>query len=153
MEEILTKINKIKIERLQYNYSTPEPIEVDKISVFTKDYEKFFDSKIDDKFIDFLKICDGLEENGYQVYSSFDHIKKKTEYGIFQNNELWYEEYDKDKEYIFFAESGTDLFVFNKLEKKYLLLDRSSGDIYENFETFNDMLLYILKLMLYEEID
>lgn len=153
MNEILEKINKIRTERLEYNYSNPTPIDENKIENFTKEFETFFNIKIDNDFLTFLKITDGIEDNGYKVYSSFDHVKNKVEYGIFQNNELWYEEYDKDREYIFFAESGSDLYVFSKSIKKYLLLDRYSGDVYKEYNSFNEMLLYILKLMLYEDVE
>lgn len=153
MEKILEKISLIQSKRLIYNYSNPKPIDTDRIINFVKEYEIFFSTKIDEDYINFLKISDGIWFNGYRVYSSFDHIKNKVEYGIFQNNELWYEEYDKDREYIFFAESGSDLFVFNKQEKQYQLLDRYSGDVYKEYNSFSDMLLYILKLMLYEEVD
>ncbi len=153
MNEINDKISKIKLERIKYNYSNPNPIDENKIEKFTKEFEVFFSNEIDNDFISFLKISNGIEFNGYKVYSSFDHIKNKVEYGIFQNNEIWYEEYDKDREYIFFAESGSDLYVFNKSIKKYLLLDRYSGDVYKEYNSFNEMLLYILKLMLYEDVE
>jgi len=153
MNEINDKISKIKLERIKYNYSNPNPIDENKIEKFTKEFEVFFSNEIDNDFISFLKISNGIEFNGYKVYSSFDHKKNKVEYGIFQNNEIWYEEYDKDREYIFFAESGSDLYVFNKSIKKYLLLDRYSGDVYKEYNSFNEMLLYILKLMLYEDVE
>lgn len=133
--------------------SIPRPIEEGNQEIFKEKFKSFFNVKIDEQYLIFLSLCDGLEENGYKIYSSYDHTINKVEYGIFQNNELWYEEYDKDREYIFFAESGSDLFVLNKQEKQYQLLDRYSGDVYKKFNSFNDMLLYILKLMLYEEVD
>lgn len=150
---LLDKIFMIQNKRLNYNYSNQLPIDENQINNFIKKYENFFSTKIDEDFITFMKVSNGIWFNGYKIYSSNDHIKNKVEYGIFQNNELWYEEYDKEREYIFFAESGSDLFVFNKQEKKYQLLDRYSGDVYKIFSSFDDMLLYILKLMLYEEVD
>ncbi len=69
-------------------------------------------------------------------------------YGIFENNEVWYDQDKENRRYIFFAESGQYTFVFNKTEMNFELLDRYSGDVVEVFDSFNKMLERILKLML-----
>ncbi len=151
METIKEKINRIKEIENQFNQDFPKPIEESKIEEFKEIFLDFFKIEVDEEFLDFLKICDGLDFNGFQIYSSYNHTIKKVLYGIFENNELWYEVPDF-KKYVFFAESGQDLFVFNKESKKYELLDRYCGDLIKTYNSFNNMLLYILKLMLYEEV-
>lgn len=152
--EILARLNTIKQERSNYNISTPEPIQENAIKNFEDKFKIFFGLEIDFEYVDFLKIHNGLDENGYQIYSSYDHNINGVEYGIFQNNELWYEDLEDFRDYIFFAESGSELFVFDKTQKKYQCLDRYNSDnIIKTFNNFSDMLLYILKLMLYEEVD
>ena len=153
MNNILDKIRQIKSLITSYNYEPSSAINENSLNPFIKEYEIFFKENIDSEFIDFLMISNGLEFNGYRIFSSANYSIKNVPYGIFENNELFYEQDEEDKKYILFAVSGSDLFVFNKEEKKYQLLDRYSGDVYKEYDSFNDMLLYILKLMLYEEVD
>ena len=153
MEKIIEKISIVQSKKIIYNYTNSKPIKNEEINKFIKKFEDFFLTKIDEDYINFLKVSDGLEYNGYRIYCSFDYTTNDIEQSVFQNNELWYDEYDKDREFVFFAHSGLDLFVFNKIEKKYQLLDRSSSDVYKEFDSFSNMLLFILMLMLNEELD
>ena len=153
MEDIELKINEIKTERAEYNLTIPLPMNEENIEELKKEFKRFFNSEIDQEYLNFLKICNGLEENGFTIFSSNNHIVNKVYYGIFENNEFFYEQDEEDKKYILYATSGQDFFVFNKENSHYELLDRYSGDVYKKYSSFNEMLLYILKLMLNEEID
>ena len=152
MEEIKHRINKIKKEREKYNLTIPAPISEENIEKFKKEFKKYFDLEIDPEYLNFLKICDGLVENGYQIFSSKNKVVNKVPYGIFENNDYFHDILDEFKNYILFASSGQDFFVYNKNKKQYELLDRYSGDVFNVFNSFNDMLLYILKLMLFEQV-
>jgi len=153
MEEIQEKIDKIKMERAVYNLVIPEPITETDAFAFKEKFSSVFETMVDDVYLDFLMICNGLEENGFQIYASKNHEKEGVLYGIFENNEIWHEEIEDFKNYIFYAESGQDLFVFNKSDKVYQLLDRSSGDVFESFNSLGQMLVYILIAMLNEDED
>ncbi len=153
MEEIIERINKIKEIEENYNQEFPLPIDSNNIESFIEKFKAYFSVEdVDEGFINFLKICDGLDFNGYQIYSSYDHTINGVEYGIFQNNKLWYED-EENKDFIFYAESGSDLYVFNKQNNTYELQDRYSRDVFKSYKSFGEMLLYILKLMLYEEVE
>lgn len=154
MENYIEKIEQVRLNRSVYNLQIPEPIKEYSINSFKEKYKAFFGIKMDDESINFYKICDGLEDSGYKIYSSYNHTINKTEYGIFQNNELWYSDIEDFRNYVFYGESGMEFFVFNKEQEEYQCLDRYNTDnIIATFNSFNDMLLYILKLMLYEEVD
>lgn len=149
MSAITDKIDAIKaIYDEYYGESIPNPISQADLSKFKKEYYKFFKVKIDDEYIAFLKICDGIEEAGIKILSSKDREVNGVIYGIIENNKMWYEAYEGFQDYIFFASSGLDFFVFNKKTKKYELRDRHGGDMMETFGSFNEMLLYILDLMI-----
>lgn len=153
-EKIKTRLEIIKTGRNKYNISSPNPIDDEKIEQFKNEFKIVFEIECDELFIEFLKVSDGLEDSGYKVYSSYNQIVNKTEYGIFQNNELWHSEIEETKNYIFFAESGMEFFVFNKLKKQYECIGRDRIETtLEIFNSFDEMLLYILKLMLFEEIE
>lgn len=151
MEEIQKKIDEIKMERATYNLAIPEPITETDALTFKKEFSSVFGTMVDDDYLNFLMICNGLEENGFQIYASTNHEKEGVLYGIFENNQIWREEIEGFDNYIFYAESGQDLFVCNKFDKRYLLLDRSSGGIFKSFQSLDRMLLYILNAMLNED--
>ncbi len=152
MSDILDRIETIRnLSEEYYNENIPKPIPPKNIGKFKVEYHKCFGINVDDNYLEFLNICDGLEEGGIKILSSTDKEIDGVEYGILKSNKTWYETYDGFKDYIFFASSGLDFFVFNKKSSKYELRDRYGGDIMETFESFNDMLLYILKLMLGEK--
>lgn len=153
MNDILEKIEQLKQKRIEYDYENPEPITSDSISSFEEEFKTFFKIDIDNQFIDFLKECDGLTFNGFRIFSSKNYENKGVPYGIFENNNLFYEQDEEDRQYVLHATSGQDLFVLNKDKNVYQLLDRYSGDDFKDFKDFNDMLMYILKLMLSEDVE
>ena len=142
------KIEIIINSRLKYNLPIIQPISTNLINDFQKKFKAFFDFEVPKDFLDFLKISNGLEENGFLVYAGTEFTENNVVKGIFENNSLWYEQDGEDVKYIFFAESGQDLFVLDKKENKCLLIDRYSGEIYESFSNFKNMLLHIFNLMI-----
>ncbi len=141
-------IRKIKKERNAFNLSIPKGLDNKDVASFSIKFKEYFKTSLDDEYLEFLKICNGLEENGVIIYSSNYFDVNNVLYGIFENNEVWYNQDEESKRYVFFAESGQYTFVFNKTEMNFEILDRYSGDAVEIFDSFNKMLEYILKLML-----
>lgn len=141
-------IRKIKKDRNAFNLSIPQGLDNKDVDSFRIKFKEYFKTSLDDGYLEFLKICNGLEENGVIIYSSNDFDVNNVLYGIFENNEVWYDQDKENRRYIFFAESGQYTFVFNKTEMNFELLDRYSGDVVEVFDSFNKMLERILKLML-----
>ena len=150
MANIPELVLKIKADRLIYNLDIPAPIKDAYIGAFRETFKSGFSITIDEQFIDILKICDGLLENGYKIYSSNDQLVGKSECGIFQLNKGWHASPDK-KKFIFFAEGDQDLNTYDTESLKYQLHDRYSFDIFKTFQTMNDMLEHILGEMIGSE--
>lgn len=137
------------IENLQKKYKEPPNVGANnsEISLFKEKYSTVFNDSVDKTFIDFVKVCNGLEFNSFKLYSIDDKIINGVEFGIFQLNKLLQEIYEMP-DFIFFGDSSQDLFVYNKKAKQYELLDRYSSESYKIFDNMEEMIKYILERML-----
>lgn len=144
IKDLVSRIEKIE---LKYSQEIPKPIVNSTVQNFKDNFLKNFKTESDKDFIEFLKLSDGIEFNGYTIYSSHDHTINGVEYGIFENNETWVD-INPDMKYIYFGESDLDLYAYNKINKKYVVLDRYSSDVYESFDNFESLLEHILEKML-----
>ena len=147
MGNVNNLIAQIKSERKKFNLDIPKPIETTLINDFINHYKDIFKVELTPNYLSFLKICDGLVENGFTIYSSYDHTIKKVEYGIFENNETW-ADINPNLKFIYFGESDQDLYAYNKVSKEYEVLDRYSSDVCESFDNFELLLEHILEKML-----
>lgn len=148
MNKIEKLVNKIRKERLDYNLSIPEALGEEKIINFKLRYKDYFKIDAPEGYLYFLKLCDGLDENGFVIYSAIDIELNGVTYGIIENNKQWHEIDEENADYIYFGTSGHDLFIYNKVEQKFELRDRYCGEVLEEYTSIEDMLEYILKLML-----
>ena len=143
-----TLIEKIKQLRAKYNLGIPDPIRKESIKDFSIHFKNQFEITPPKQYLDFLLVCDGLVENGHTLYASYNHEKDGILCGVFELNEIWHEQDERFKKYIYFGDGNMDLYVFNKVTNKYEVLDRYSGDGIEVFNSFEQMLMYILKMMI-----
>ena len=149
MSTIKDFVTSIKNINLKYSQEIPKPIVNSTVQNFKDKFFNIFETEIDKDFIEFLKLSDGIEFNGCTIYSSNNHTVDGVEYGIFENNETWLD-INLDKQYIYFGDSDQDLYAYNKLNKKYEVLDRYCSDVEESFDNFENLLEYIKKIMLNE---
>jgi len=147
-EQKLNKISKIKGELLRYNYEFPDAVDDNYLQEFKTEYNKYFGIDIDNNYIDFIKIVDGLDFNGVRIYASKDRIKQNDIMGIFETNKLWKMDDENEKKYVYFGDSDLEVFVLDIPKHIYQSISRYTGDIIKKFNNFDEMLLHILNLML-----
>jgi hypothetical protein len=109
------------------------------------------------EYLEVLGVHDGLDCNGVQLYASEpntavnssdrpDYLKR----GFVEANLIW-REYEPNKQYAFFAESGDKLYCYNLTADRFEIVDRlTKTPIYEpsSFRTFNGLLKQVLNHML-----
>jgi hypothetical protein len=116
------------------------------------------------EYLEVLAAHDGLDCNGVQLYASEpktaandsdrpDYLKR----GFVEANLIW-REYEPNKHYAFFAESGDKLYCYNVIADQFEIVDRlTKTPIYEpsSFRTFNGLLKQVLNHMLdrYDEAE
>ena len=103
--------------------------------------------EIPQEYKKFLRVMDGLNWSGLFIYSS--HNTDDYEHGFVETNLAW-RSYEVNENFLFFADSDINLYAYNLVEKRYELQDRTSGDVYDSFKTFDEMITEALRLSLHE---
>ena len=98
-------------------------------------------------YLDFLRSYDGMVFNGYNIFGT---QKTKFDIELIEQNEFYRE--DEDDPFFYFGFSDMDLFVYDSETKKYEVTD-GSGEIWASYDTFEELLEYILKGSLEGSLD
>ncbi len=105
-------------------------------------------------YLDFLRMTDGLNWEGLFIYASDRNpvVGKPTIFmHSFVEDNLDWRSYEKRKNYLIFADGDISLFVYNLVEKRYELQDRSSGTVLSTYDTFDAMITEALKTTLQDD--
>lgn len=150
MKDLIDKIANIQ---KKYGEETPTPLSEEEIATFRSSFEEKYGIPAPGGFVTFLSFANGLDFNGYRIYSAIDNIIDEIPQGFFEINQLL-NDFDEGElensalNYIFFADSGLDRFVLHKPDKVFCSIDRVSYDVTESFGSAEEMIVYILEQML-----
>jgi len=149
MDAISDYLQQIKLERKERGLKIPEPLGEEKTDVFQNSFNQYFSEDPDSSFINFLKLSNGLEENGHVIYAS-ENEEEEFGIGMLENNVIWHD-FEGYQKYIVYAESESLLFAYDKEGEKYLAVSQMGGRFSKSFSSCEEMLVYVMKLMLDEE--
>lgn len=90
-------------------------------------------------YLNLMSLINGMEFNGLIIYSTIQNDNDS----IYESNEVWWD-IEEQRKYIFFADDSISWFCFSKLKNKYYILDKGSGDLIEEFDTFNNIIYQAL---------
>ncbi|MDA2330659.1 YrhA family protein [Bacillus cereus] len=139
--EKISHISKIREKR---NRKFNLPINEKELSKFRKSVvEKFGEDVLPQQYYEFLKTVNGIEFNGLIIYGidqSFLDFKPINQVdSFFDANEIW-ESIKEEDELIFFGDSDIAWYCYNVSKKKFVELDKPSGEHMETFCDFDTML-------------
>ncbi|PEL21480.1 SMI1/KNR4 family protein [Bacillus wiedmannii] len=139
--EKISHISKIREKR---NRKLNLPINEKELSKFRKSVvEKFGKDVLPQQYYEFLQTVNGIEFNGLIIYGidqSFLDFKPINQVdSFFDANEIWESIKDED-ELIFFGDSDIAWYCYNVSKKKFVELDKPSGEHMETFCDFDTML-------------
>lgn len=139
--EKISHISKIREKR---NRKLNLPINEKELSKFRKSVvEKFGEDVLPQQYYEFLQTVNGIELNGLIIYGidqSFLDFKPINQVdSFFDANEIWESIKDED-ELIFFGDSDIAWYCYNVSKKKFVELDKPSGEHMETFCDFDTML-------------
>lgn len=101
------------------------------------------EKQIPEDYINVIKYINGLEYNGFILYGIDEELlitsPKQHINGLVANNLDWYENEDQ-KDYLFLGDSDISWYVYVPNSNCYLELDKPSGSIIEEYESFADLL-------------
>ena len=140
LEKLLLDIRKVEEK---YGDTLNNPASNEQIEILKKTVKEKFKNYLPKQYIDFLKIVNGLEFNGFIFYgvdsSLFEVEDNQTVYGYVDTNEIWYEN-EHQKQYMFFGESNISWYCLDLLNDVYVELDNPSGTLMHTYTDFNSML-------------
>lgn len=100
-----------------------------------------------DEYIGVLEIINGIEYNGFMIYGIDEGLLEESPNqhinGLIELNKIWYEN-QQQKQYLFLGESSISWYVYDLLTKKYYELDNPSGQICDEFCSFELLLEKVL---------
>jgi hypothetical protein len=96
------------------------------------------------EYENFLKKVNGLEFNGLVIYNANQYDKNN---GFIGANEIW-QENDWEGNYLFFGDSNISWYCLDIDKHTFLELDKPSGDIVEEYSSFEEMITEALKSVL-----
>lgn len=130
------------------------PLGVEEIELFREDVRKLFnDYELPATYLEILAEANGINKNGFTLYANqFQYEAGQfVMHGFLEDNQLLRGP-DGDcaglGDLYFFAESGQDLYQQNRDTGAFELSDRTSGGVYETFESADDMFQDLFKNML-----
>ena len=68
------------------------------------------------------------------------------EYGVIEYNEVYHEN-EMNRRFFFFGDGNMDAYVLDIEKGKYYFIDKFSHEVWEEFDTFNDMIEHILNYL------
>jgi len=147
MEARINELIEIAKGRIsEFNNTVPPPLQGEMLEGFVNNYELRFGESPDQSHLTFLGKCDGLYFADYKLYSGADD--SRTDYCmVLSGGQDWSNMSETWADYIFFGQSSMDLYAKKKGVQEFVVLARDSDDIVESFESYDELLLYILELM------
>ncbi|MDH4422165.1 SMI1/KNR4 family protein [Bacillus sp. AFS054943] len=147
--EKISHISKIREKR---NRKLNLPINEKELSKIRKSVvKKFGEDVLPQQYYEFLQTVNGIEFNGLIIYGidqSFLDFKPINQVdNFFDANEVWESIKDED-ELIFFGDSDIAWYCYNVSKKKFVELDKPSGEHMETFCDFDTMLKSALSVAL-----
>jgi len=141
------KLEEVKKVLNEFNRDFDAPATEKEIQLFTDEVKKKFGFDLPEEYIDFLKVMNGYEFNGFVIYGVDERLleKKPDEHinGFIELSEILYEVEDP-KQYIFIGEDNISLYVYDLVRKKYIIIDNPGGGEMEYFDRFDEIITKLL---------
>ncbi|MDD2246078.1 MAG: YrhA family protein [Proteiniphilum sp.] len=118
-----------------YEYALVNPPATDKdIDKCNNRLIKINAPQLPDDFVAFLQICNGMQYNGMQIFST----KQNEIIHFTAQNRIYYERFDEINDLIFFGRIDDDLYTYNAQMQKYQARDICSFDIWDEYNSFDE---------------
>ena len=124
-------MNNIKKE---YDETLSLPADEFEIKRISKVFCEVFNIDVPQAYLEFLRQCNGFEFNGCIIYSSQNLIENQLDYSFLTDD------------YIIFAEYDIAWFCIERSSGKCCELDKPSAQELCIFNTFEEMIKYVLRL-------
>ena len=139
----------VKILReAEYGDRLPPPCPSAQLINVQKEAMAKLDVQLPEEYLEFLRVHDGLDWNGLQVYGAEDYESSPEKImGVVEVNLIRRDAPGWD-EHLCLAESGDDSYGVRLEDGRFCGIDVVSGDVFEEYESFDHMISSVLRELL-----
>lgn len=119
------------------------------LEIFKGQVAQLFHYTLPEAYLQVLAQTNGLDCNGIVLYASrlYAEGDRFIIQGFMEANILL-RGYDPNRDFIYFAESGMDFYRHNLLTNKFEISARVGGNVFDSFETAEELINQVLNHML-----
>ena len=149
-EPLVAYLRQIETVDAQFGGKLQPAASEEDLEALTKQVQERFRYELPAGYLQFLAIADGVDFNGYTLYASKTQPLQGEEkillQGFAEINEFW-QEYagNEDHHLLMFGETGDDLYLFDQRAQQFHVTDKVSGDVYQAFDTFEELAEQLFK--------
>ncbi|HEX8349472.1 MAG TPA: YrhA family protein [Hymenobacter sp.] len=132
---LLSLIAEIQTELEEYGDKMETPTPASRLAELREVTQQRFDYALPAIYVAVLELHDGISCNGIQLYASQDKVQitpeGRSRYlfgGLVEANEQW-REFEPNRDFVFFAESGDRLYCHNLLNNRFEIVDRITKEL------------------------
>lgn len=137
------KIELIRERRARRNRHLNAGCSQEEINILQKEVNNKFQYYLPEEYLEFLSLINGLEYNGLVIYGIDEDLidveNNQNVTGYIDTNQIWYEN-EEQREYMFFADNDMSWYCYNMNKKTYMELEKPSGELEQEFDSFADMI-------------
>ena len=141
-------LEEIRRKEKRYGQEINCGISEEEAELFGKAVRAELGAALPEECLKILKTVNGIEFNGVILYGADEAVLKSVPKqhvnGLIDCNQVWYEN-EWQKQYLFLGEGSISWYVYDLKAKKYRELDNPSGELCEEFDTFEEMLDQMLE--------
>lgn len=132
----------IETELKKFGIDMPSGCDDSQIEKQKPEFEQQMGYTIDEDYLSFIKIINGIEYNGFILYSFCEEGNTES---IISANMTWIDGDPNMRSKCVFAESDMDLYIKNTVSGKYTVVSKYSDTVFESFTSFYGLLEYGIK--------
>lgn len=150
LEELSGYLQQMQAEDARFGDLSQPLATSDSVAVLKQQAREKFNYELPSAYEALLALSDGVNFNGYTLYASKTRpiagYSDRLIEGFVEANKLW-EEYaqNADHHLLVFGETGDDLFLFDRRDQKFKVIDKVGGDAYEEFDSFEELAAQLFK--------
>lgn len=159
LKDLTEYVRLIDVRNAEYG-DAPQPAATPaQLETLTHQTRDLFGYELPDGYVKLLAVTDGFDFNGHKLYANqtrpLEGYDGNAE-GFLEANDLW-EDYagNTGHHLIMFGETGDDLYLFDRHDQQFKVIDKVGGDAYEKFDTFEELVGRLLRdaLGLFDEAE
>ena len=144
LEELSGYLQQMQAEDARFGDQSQPPATSDSLVALRQQVREKFNYELPSAYGAVLALSDGVNFNGYTLYASktlpITGYTDRFIEGFMEANNLWIDyAQNTDHQLLMFGETGDDLYLFDQRAQQFHVTDKVSGDIYQAFDTFEEL--------------